>query len=72
MRIVIPPGQRLPEVSVHVSISRPEAIELRDALDRVQAAGSSGWSVDVEYADIEAFVTLMLDLAAPRNHFHPV
>jgi hypothetical protein len=71
MRIVIPPGQRLPEVSAHVSISRAEAIELRDALDRAQAAGSSAWSVDVEYADIEAFVTLMLNLDAPQN-LHPV
>ena len=48
MRIVIPPGQRLPKVSAHVSISRTEANELRDALELVQASGSSGWSVDVE------------------------
>jgi hypothetical protein len=46
MRIVISPGQRLLKVYAHVSISRPEAIELRDALDLVQAGGSSGWSVD--------------------------
>ena len=62
MRIVIPPGQRLPKVSAHVFISRMEAIELRDALDLVQASGSSDWSVDVEWAEIEAFVTLMFDL----------
>jgi hypothetical protein len=49
MRIVIPPGQRLPKVSAHVSISRTEAIELRDALDLVQASGNSGSSVDVEW-----------------------
>ena len=67
MRIVIPPGQRLPEVFAHVSISRKEAIELRDALDLVQASGSSGWSVDVEWAEIEAFVTLMLEMDVPKN-----
>ena len=67
MRIVIPPGQRLPEVFAHVSISRKEAIELRDALDLVQASGSSGWSVDVEWAEIEAFVTLMLEMDVPRK-----
>jgi hypothetical protein len=67
MRIVIPPGQRLPKVYAHVSISRPEAIELRDALDLVQAGGSSGWSVDVEWAEIEAFVTVTLEMDVPRN-----
>lgn len=67
MRIVIPPGQMLPKVSAHVSISHTEAIELRDALDLVQASGSSGWSVDVEWAEIEAFVTLMLEMDVPRN-----
>jgi hypothetical protein len=67
MRIVIPPGQRLPNVFANVSISRTEAIELRDALDLVQASGSSGWSVDVEWAEIEAFVTLMLEMEVPRN-----
>jgi ABC-type uncharacterized transport system YnjBCD substrate-binding protein len=67
MRIVIPPGQRLPEVSAHVSISRTEAIELRDALDRVQASGHSGWSVDVVWAEIEAFLTLMLEMDVPQN-----
>lgn len=67
MRIVIPPGQRLPKVCAHVSISRTEAIEMRDALDLVQASGSSGWSVDVEWAEIEAFVTLMLEMDVPRN-----
>jgi hypothetical protein len=72
MRIVIPPGQRLPEVSAHVSIARSEAIELRDALDRVQAAGTSGWSVNVQYSEIEALVTLMLDLDVPRDNLNPV
>lgn len=62
MRIVIPPGQRLPEVSAQVTISHAEAIELRDALDRVQAAGTSDWSVNVEVADLDALVTLVLDL----------
>jgi hypothetical protein len=67
MRIVIPPGQRLPKVCARVTISRTEAIELRDALDLVQASGSSGWSVDVEWAEIEAFVTLMLEMDVPGN-----
>jgi hypothetical protein len=67
MRMVIPPGQRLPEVSAHVSISRTEAIELRDALDMAQASGSSRWSVNVEWAEIEASVSLMLEMDVPRN-----
>ena len=70
MRIVVPPGQRLPEVSAHVLISRNEATELRDALDLVQAGGSSGWIVDVEWAEIEAFVTLVLEMDAPGNDRH--
>jgi hypothetical protein len=65
MRIVIPPGQKLPEVSAHVSISRTEAIELRDALDQVLASGRSGWNVGVEWADIDAAVTLMLEMDVP-------
>jgi hypothetical protein len=69
MRIVISPGQRLLKVYAHVSISHPEAIELRDALDLVQAGGSSGWSVDVEWAEIEAFVTSRWRLDVPRNDF---
>ena len=60
MRIVIPPGQSLPMVSAYVSMSRTEAIELPDALDLVHASGSSGWSVDVEWAEIKALVSLML------------
>lgn len=72
MRIVIPAGQRLPEVSAHVSIARAEATELRDALDRVLTAGSSGWSVNVEYAEVEALVTLTLHLDAPDNHLDRV
>jgi hypothetical protein len=67
MRIVIPPGQRLPEVSAHVSISRSEAIELRDALDLVQASGSSDWNVDVEWSEIEAIVTLILEMDVSRD-----
>jgi hypothetical protein len=72
MHIVLPPGQRLPKVSARVSIVRAEAIELRDALDLVLATGSSGWSVNVVYAEIEADVTLMLDLDVPRNNVNPV
>ena len=71
MRIVVPPGQRLPMVSAYVSISRAEAIELRDALDLVQTSGSSGWSVDVEWAEIEAYVTLMLEMDVPDNNLNP-
>lgn len=67
MRIVIPPGQRLPEVSADVAISRTEVIELRDALDLVLASGSSGWNVDVEWAEIVAFVTLTLEMDVPRQ-----
>jgi hypothetical protein len=67
MRILVAPGQRLPRVSAAVSISRAEAIELRDALDLVQAKGRSVWTVDVEWTEIEASVTLMLELEGPRN-----
>lgn len=65
MRIVIPPGQRLPEVSAHVAISRTEATELRDALDQVLASGRSGWNVGVEWAEVEAFLSLMLEMDVP-------
>ncbi len=68
MRIVIPPGQSLPKVSAHVSISSTEAIELRDALDLVQTRGSSGWSVNVVWTEIEAHVTLRLEMDGPRNN----
>ncbi|HEY3557758.1 MAG TPA: hypothetical protein VGL05_09850 [Kribbella sp.] len=70
MRIVVPPGQRLPEVSAHVSISRAEVIELRDALDEVLASGRSGWDVAVEWADIDAFLTVVLEEDLPRNGLH--
>lgn len=72
MRILVPPGQRLPKVLARVLIAREEAIELRDALDLVQATGSSDWSVNLEYGEIEAVVTLSLDLDVPGNHFNPV
>lgn len=72
MHIVIPPGQQLPKVSASVSMSREEAIELRDALDLVQATGSSGWHVDVVWAEIEASVTLMMDLETPRSSLHTI
>jgi hypothetical protein len=63
MRIVIPPGQRLPEVSAHVSLSRTEATELRDALDHVLATGRSDWNVGAEWAEIEAALMLELELS---------
>ena len=74
MRIVIPPGQSLPKVSAHVSMARAEAIELRDALDLVQARGSSGWSVNVEWSGIEGRVTLtlMLEMDTPGSNPNPV
>ncbi len=72
MRIVVPPGQKLPEVLTHVSITRAEAVELRDALDLVQAQGSSDWSVHVDWSGIEGHLTLMLELAVPGNSLNPV
>jgi hypothetical protein len=67
MRVVVPPGQRLPRVSASISISRVEASELRDALDLVLKAGRSRWSASVLWAEIEADVTLMLETGFPRN-----
>jgi hypothetical protein len=67
MRVVVPPGQRLPRVSASISISRAEASELRDALDLVLKAGRSRWSASVLWAEIEADVTLMLEMDFPRN-----
>lgn len=71
MRIVVPPGQKLPKVFAHVSIARAEAIELRDALDLVQGKGISDWSVDVEWSGIEGHLTLMLEMVAPGDSINP-
>ena len=65
MRIVVPPGQVLPNVTAHVSIARAEAVELRDALNLAQATGSSNWS------GVEGHLTLMLETAAPGNSLNP-
>lgn len=72
MRVEIPGGQRLPKVAGTVSISRAEAIELREALDLAQAQGTSGWHVEVFYRDIAASVTLTLRLDTPRNRLSSV
>lgn len=72
MRIVVPPGQKLPKVLGHVFISRAEAVELRDALDLVQAQGSSDWSVNVDWSGTEGHLTLMLEMPAPGNSLNPV
>ena len=71
MRIVVPPGQKLPTVLAHVSVARTEAAGLRDALDLVQAKGNSDWSVNVEWSGIEAHLTLKLDIAVPANSPDP-
>jgi hypothetical protein len=71
MRIVVPPGQKLPNVLAHVSIARAEAVELRDALDLVQANGNSHWTVDVEWAGTEGHLTFMLETAVPGNSLNP-
>lgn len=62
MHITVPPGQKLPEVTGAIIISRSEATELRDALDLVIAEGSSEWNVKVHYVDVEASVTLAMEL----------
>jgi hypothetical protein len=72
MRIVVPAGQSLPRVSASVSMSREEAIELREALDLVQAKGSSGWTVNIVWSEIEASITLMMELDVPHNHLNSV
>lgn len=72
MRIVVPPGQELPEALAHVFVSRAEAVELRDALDLVQAQGSSDWSVNVDWSGMEGHLTLMLEMAVPGNSANSV
>ena len=72
MRIEVPPGQRLPKVSASVSISRGEAMELRNALELVMARGSSAWKLNVAYAEVEASVNLTFELDVPRNKLSPV
>jgi len=62
MRVVLPPGQRLPHVSATVSITRAEATELRDALNLVLDAGRSQWAVYASYAEIEAEVNVTLQM----------
>lgn len=62
MRITVPPKQRLPKVSGCITISRSEATQLRDALDLVITTGSSTWNANVRYIDIEASVTLTMEL----------
>lgn len=66
MRVVVPPGQRLPRVSASVSISRAEASELRDALELVLEEGRSNWSVSVSWAEVKANVSLTLEMDFPR------
>ena len=67
MRIVIPPGQTLAKASVSVSLSRAEATELRDALDRVLATGRSSWQVAASWADQQTDVTVRLTLRLPDS-----
>lgn len=71
MRVVVPPGQRLPKVSATTSISRTEAVELRNALELVVARGNSAWELNITYAELDASVTLTLELDAPRNKLSP-
>lgn len=72
MRIVVPPRQKLPTVVAHASLTRTEAVALRDALDLAQAEGNSDWGVNVEWSGIEGHSTLMLALAGPGNTLHPI
>ena len=72
MRIMVPPGQKLPKVLAQVSIARAEAVALRDALDLMQAQGRSDWGVDVDWSGIEGHLTLRLEMAVPGNSLHPV
>lgn len=72
MRIIVPPGQRLPRVSAYVSMSREEAVELREALDLAQARGSAGCKVNVVWSEVEASIALQLKLEAPQNHLNTV
>ena len=72
MHIGVPPGQRLPRVSATMSMSRAEAMDLQNALELAVAKGSSAWNMNISYADIEASVTLTLELDAPQNTLSPL
>ena len=63
---------RTPQVTAAVSISRGEAMELRNALELVMARGISAWKLDLMYAEVEASITLTLELDVPRNKLSPV
>ena len=65
MQIVVPPGQGLS--SAFVSLSRTEASNLRDALDRMLNIGSSGWHAYISWGGQETDVSLMLEMENPAD-----
>ena len=65
MQIVVPPGQGLS--SAFVSLSRTEASNLRDALDRMLNIGSSGWHAYISWGDYETDVSLILEMENPAD-----
>jgi hypothetical protein len=65
VQIVVPPGQGTS--SAFVSMSRPEATSLRDALDLMLTTGSSGWHAYLSWADFETDVSLILETENPTD-----
>ena len=65
MRVVIPPGQSFAKASVSVSMSRDEAVELRDALSAVLSTGRSSWRVGASWEEQETDVAVKLTLERP-------
>jgi len=65
VQIVVPPGHGLS--SAFVSLSRAEASNLRDALDRMLTIGSSGWHAYVSWGDYDTDVSLILEMEDPSG-----
>jgi hypothetical protein len=65
VQIVVPPGHGLS--SAFVSLSRVEASNLRDALDRMLTIGSSGWHAYISWGDYETDLSLILEMEKPAD-----
>jgi hypothetical protein len=61
MQILIPPWQSPATATANLSLSRAEAIGLRDALNRMLATGSAGWHAYISWGDNQTDLTLTLE-----------
>jgi hypothetical protein len=72
MQIVIPPGQSLAAATANLSLSRAEAIGLRDALEAMLATGSAGWHAYISWGDYNhTDLTLTLQANHPEGRTPP-